>query len=110
MDILFEQTPTTLIVVLSGKLDAIHHHSMREKVTEKIAESSWNTLLFDLSDVDYVSSAGFREFFLIGHTLQQHGKKMAVCSLKPTVQRIFEIAMFGSAYPVFETRKAALES
>jgi anti-anti-sigma factor len=83
---------------------------MRERITEKTTETWWNTLLFDLSDVNYVSSAGFRDFFLIGHHLRQHGKSMAVCSLKPTVQRIFEIAMFHAAYPVFDSRISALES
>jgi len=110
MEFNFEHCQDTLIMVISGRLDAIHHNLLSEKVTEKIPESSWNTLLFDLSNLDYVSSAGFREFFLIGHKIHQQGKKMAVCCLKPGVKRIFEIAMFNDAYPVFDSRNAALGS
>jgi anti-anti-sigma factor len=110
MKIDFEHSQDTLIMVLSGRLDAIHHNFLREKVIERIPEASWKTLLFDLFDLDYVSSAGFREFFLIGHNIQKQGKKMAVCSLKPAVRRIFEIAMFQDAYPVFDSRNSALGS
>jgi len=110
MKILFEQKDEVLIASLTGKLDAIYHHLLGEKVNEKSLETTWSTLLFDLSELDYISSAGFREFFLIGHKLQQYGKKMAICSLKPSVQKMFEIAMFSKAYPVFDSRKAALEN
>jgi len=108
MDIQFEKTGPILVVTLQGRLDAAEHNMIRESVGKEIESSGSKGVVFDLAALEYVSSAGFREFFLLGRQLQRVGGGLAVCSLQPAVQRIFDIAQFQTAYPVCLSRDEAL--
>jgi anti-anti-sigma factor len=108
MEIQFEKAGPILVVILNGRLDATHHSVVRDTVSKEIEASGIKAVVFDLAGLEYVSSAGFREFFLIGRQLQRAGGGLAVCALQPAVERIFEIAQFQTAYPVCATRDEAL--
>jgi len=108
MEIQIEKAGPILVVNLNGRFDASEHSSVRDAVSNELESSGLKAVVFDLSGLDYVSSAGFREFFLIGRQLQRLGGGLAVCSLQPAVQRIFDIAQFQTAYPICSTRDEAL--
>jgi len=108
MNILFEKAGPILVVILVGRLDATCHQEIREVVGAEIESTGVKAVVFDLSGLEYVSSAGFREFFLLGRQLQREGGGLAVCALQPAVKQIFDIAQFQTAYPVCVTRDEAL--
>jgi len=108
MNIHFEKAGPILVVILNGRLDATHHQDIRDVVGKQIEAESAKGVVFDLGGLEYISSAGFREFFLLGRHLQRLGGGLAVCSLQPSVQQIFDIAQFQTAYPVCATRDEAL--
>ena len=108
MKIQFEKSGPVHVVTLQGRLDAAEHNMIRESVGNEIESSGCKGVVFDLASLEYVSSAGFREFFLLGRQLQRLGGGLAVCSLQPAVQRIFDIAQFQTAYPVCHNRDEAL--
>lgn len=108
MQIKFKQAGPLLVAMLSGRLDATEQNTLRSSVTQEIETQGSKGVVFDLSGLEYVSSAGFREFFLIGRELQRLGGGLAVCSLQPPVQRLFDIAQFQTAYPVCATLDEAL--
>ncbi len=56
-----------------------------------------------------LASAGFRELFLAGRKIGRKGGRLVVCSLRGEVKRVFELARFDTAYPIFETRQLALD-
>ena len=108
MGITFHQAGPVLVVTLAGRLDAAEQNSIREGVTREIDAKGSKGVVFDLAALEYVSSAGFREFFLLGRHLQRLGGGLAVCALQPAVKRIFDIAQFQTAYPVCATLDEAL--
>lgn len=108
MKIQFEKAGPILVVTLEGRLDASEQNMIRESVSSEIEATGTKGVVFDLSGLEYVSSAGFREFFLLGRQMQRLGGGLAVCALQPAVQRIFDIAQFQTAYPVCATRDEAL--
>jgi len=108
MNITFEKAGPLLVVILQGRLDAAQHHDIKEIVGKKIEDDGAKGVIFDLAGLDYISSAGFREFFLLGRQLQRSGGGLAVCNLQPSVKQIFDIAQFQTAYPVCATRDEAL--
>ncbi len=108
MNITFEKSGPILVVTLTGRLDATHHQDIRDIVGKRIEEEGTRGVVFDLSGLEYISSAGFREFFLLGRHLQRLEGSLAVCALQPSVQQIFEIAQFQTAYPVCATKDEAL--
>ena len=108
MNIVFEKSGPILVVILQGRLDASHHQDIRDVVGKEIEATEAKGVVFDLAGLEYISSAGFREFFLLGRQLQRVGGGLAVCSLQSSVQQIFDIAQFQTAYPVCATRDEAL--
>ena len=105
MNITFEKSGPILVVILQGRLDASHHQDIRDVVGKQIEVTEAKGVVFDLAGLEYISSAGF---FLLGRQLQRIGGGLAVCSLQPSVQQIFDIAQFQTAYPVCTTRDEAL--
>jgi anti-anti-sigma factor len=108
MNITFEKSGPILVVTLTGRLDATQHQDIKDIVGKRIEEEGTKGAVFDLSGLEYISSAGFREFFLLGRQLQRVGGALAVYALQPAVQQIFEIAQFQTAYPVCATKDEAL--
>ena len=108
MNIAFKKSGPILVVILQGRLDASHHQDIRDVVGREIEATEAKGVVFDLAGLEYISSAGFREFFLLGRQLQRKGGGLAVCSLQPSVQQIFDIAQFQTAYPVCTTRDTSL--
>lgn len=78
-----------------------------KKITDR---PETNHLLVDLAGLEYTASAGFRELFMAGRALSRKGGHLAVCSLQGEVKRVFDLAGFATAYPVFDDRESALAS
>lgn len=95
------------ILAISGRLDPNSWREMNEAMT-KLVDGGAKQVVVDLENVDYMASAGFRELFLLGKKLGREGGKMAVCSLRGEVKRVFELAGFATAYPIFPSRAEAV--
>ncbi|MFZ0709316.1 MAG: STAS domain-containing protein [Terrimicrobiaceae bacterium] len=96
------------ILAISGRLDPQSGRDLRDTIQSLAEGENSCDLLVDLEDLDYMASAGFRELFLAGRQISRQGGRLAVCSLRGEVRRVFELACFDTAYPIFETRHAAL--
>ena len=62
-----------------------------EKRLVPLLDAGTKELVFDLSHLDYVSSAGLRVFMLALKRLQKDGK-LRFCALNKTVRQVFDIA------------------
>jgi anti-anti-sigma factor len=97
------------ILAISGRLDLQSGSDLRDTLRSLTEEEDPVDLLVDLEGLDYMASAGFRELFLAGRKISRQGGRLAVCSLRGEVKRVFELACFDTAYPIFETRREALD-
>lgn len=92
------------ILSVSGRLDPSGGKDLREAMEKLLPEGSTGDLLVDLSSLEYMASAGFRELFLAGRKLGRRGCLLAVCGLTGEVRRVFELARFDTAYPIYADR------
>lgn len=97
------------ILTISGRLDPFAWRELKETLNTLTGSDEKTDLLVDLEKMDYMASSGFRELFLAGRQLSRNGGRLAVCSLQGEVKRIFELAKFETAYPIFANRSDALE-
>jgi len=97
------------ILAISGRLDPQSGKDLRDTMRSLTEDEDAGDLLVDLEDLDYMASAGFRELFLAARKINRQGGRLAVCSLRGEVKRVFELACFDTAYPTFETRREALD-
>jgi len=97
-----------LVACPAGRLDTNTYNDFKTALHAELDKTKARHLIVDLADLEYVSSAGFREFFLAGRRMSRDGGTLSVCSFQPAVKELFDIAQFMTAYAVHDTREAAL--
>ena len=109
MEITEERTGDILILRIIGKLDSSTSKDLEEKILSIIA-SSQGKLVIDLSQLDYVSSAGLRVFLLAAKRMDDAKGKMILCSLKDAVKQVFDIAGFSSFLTLAGSTEEAIKN
>jgi anti-anti-sigma factor len=109
MDIYEERKDGLLVLGLEGRLDATNSKMLEDKVLAVIDEGE-KQLVIDLSQLDYVSSAGLRVFLLASKRLHPAGGKLVLCSLQDPVKEVFEIVGFFSILSILDSRDEAVQS
>lgn len=94
----FESSAT---LALTGRLDGLSSPELEQQLNALLA-SGIRTLVFDLSALDYVSSAGLRVFIVAAKKLHAAGGTATFQSLTPTVREVFEVTGLITALAVKE--------
>ena len=99
--------PVTVLHV-SGEVDASSHQDLDAKAAEVTGGGATNVLL-DLSDVSYMSSAGFRSMHKIHTALQGKG---SLKLLKPSeeVKRLLKTMGFDAHISAYEDMNEAVNA
>ena len=108
MEITEERRGNTMILCIIGKLDASTSKDLEVKVLSLIA-SKQDKLIIDLSQLDYISSAGLRIFLLAAKRMDEAKGKMILCSLKDGVKQVFDIAGFSSFLTLASSAEEAMK-
>jgi anti-anti-sigma regulatory factor len=69
-------------------------------------EGEENRLLFDLSDLEYLSSGGLRVILSAAKEIRRRDGKVALAALKQYVYEIFDVSGFTSMIPIKEALAA----
>ncbi len=101
-----ETTGEVTVLAPRGRIDTQTAKSLETVVLGAVAAGR-RRLVFDLSAVDYISSAGLRVILLGGKRLKELGGTMALCGLSPTIRDVFEISGFLRLFKVTEHRAEA---
>jgi stage II sporulation protein AA (anti-sigma F factor antagonist) len=107
MEFTQEQAGAVSVVGLSGRLDSS---------TAQRAEASFSQLLgggasclaIDLSQLDYISSAGLRVLLVVAKKVQQANGKVVLFGLGSNVREVFAISGFDRIFAIELERAAAV--
>ena len=91
-------------IVIKGRLDA-DSAPKAEKILKKTLAKNKSNLLFDLCELEYISSAGLRVVLKAAREVYQKGGKIVLCCLNDVVKEIFE----SSPFPIRDSVEAGLE-
>lgn len=105
---LTSQDGNVTILAITGRIEPDNWQELHNEFQTITDVEGMKDLLVDLEDLDYTASAGFRELFMVGKKLARVGGKLAVCSIQGEVRRIFDLAGFATAYPIFHDRPTAI--
>ena len=97
------------IVQAIGKLDSFSSKEFEEKLVGLIAQGS-NKLVIDCAQLEYVSSAGLRVFYLASSHLEEKGGRMVFCGLNANVRRVFDIVEMSTEFRIVEAVSDALQA
>ena len=102
----------TVVVTPSGRLDHDHCDGFRAGLQPFLDQAGrqGRGIVLDLSQLEYVSSAGLRCFMLAAKQVGGHGGRIVLAALRPVVAEIFQISRFDMLFQVFPTVREALES
>ena len=100
----------TVVVTPSGRLDHDHCDGFRAGLQPFLDQAGrqGRGIVLDLSQLEYVSSAGLRCFMLAAKEIGSHGGKIVLASLRPVVAEIFQISRFDMVFEIFPSVREAL--
>ncbi|NQT00338.1 MAG: STAS domain-containing protein [Candidatus Omnitrophica bacterium] len=88
-------------IELTGSLDNDTASDLEAELKEIIDEKT-KVVMFDMSNVEYVSSAGIRVVMLAKKTLEQKQAKFAMVNLKPQIEKVFEVVKILPMIDIFD--------
>ncbi|MBZ0243191.1 MAG: STAS domain-containing protein [Bacteroidales bacterium] len=101
------QKENPLIIKLSGRLDALTATDFNASVKEQLAGNA-NCPVFDVENLDYISSAGLRVFLLFINDYEEVNKKIGIIAPNEMVTEVFEISGIKDFVLVFDSVKEAV--
>jgi anti-anti-sigma factor len=94
------------LVSLNGHLDSKTAESFEAKLFSILSPAA-KLLIFDMSNLAYISSMGIRLIFKAEKALEINGGKVLMVNVQPQIQKIFKIAAVFSKYQILKTVEEA---
>lgn len=95
------------IIEVSGRMDATTAPEFEKSCLEWIGQGE-STLVVDLKELEYMSSAGLRSILVVGKKIKSAGGTLCFSSLTPNVEHVFSISGFGSMFKIHDSLETAL--
>ena len=100
--------PVTVIAVC-GRLDNASAGTLGDRLSSEL-DGTDGRLLLELSQLDYISSAGFRVLLVAAKRARESGGQIALAGIAGHVRQLFEIGGFLKLFRVFGSRAEGLEA
>jgi len=84
-----------VVIKLSGLVDSANSHLLENRLGELIDQGHVR-LVFDLSDIDYISSAGWGIFVSEMKGIREKDGDLKLSGMAPDVRDVFELLEFDS--------------
>ncbi len=98
--------PGVQVVTPHGPIDSDTYLDFQNGISALLTKET-KSILVDLRDVDYISSAGLGVLFTTKKFLVQNGGDLYFCNLKPQIVRLFEIVKALPIAQIFATTEEA---
>jgi anti-anti-sigma factor len=110
MELGVEIQGNVIVVAVKGRIDHLNAATFHSALNPHLAEchAGGISVVLDLAGLDYISSAGLRIFMIAAKQARARGGRIAVSSMQPLVQEIFEISHFHLVYEIYTTTPDAL--
>jgi anti-anti-sigma factor len=96
-----------MVMSLVGRIDASNSKDLEEQCLELIS-SGETKMVFDLTEVNYVSSAALRVFLLAAKRISAAKGSVRLCGLSTTLKDVFDISGFSKLFVITVTLQEAL--
>ncbi len=97
----------TLVIRVQGRLDATtteaFNHEWQSWVDSKVTR-----VTLDLSDLEYITSAGLRGVVALHKTLKGRHGELALCGLNGLVSEVFAVSGLSFLLPIYKTLEEAV--
>ena len=108
MEITQKEENGIVSIVIKGRLDADSSPEAEKVVRDALGEQT-DRILFDLGQMEYLSSAGLRVLLSAAKEMRRREGKIVLCSLNEFVKEIFEVSGFQSLIPITDTVESGID-
>ena len=98
--------PGYYVVTLNGRLDGTTYADCEAKITSILIPKT-KTIMFDLSNLDYISSMGLRIVLKTRKFIEGNGGGVHIINMQPQIEKVFEIANLLRGMTLFASVKEA---
>ena len=95
-----EQQAGVQKVQLSGRLDTLTAPQL-DSALASVLENA-DTLVFDMADLEYISSAGLRSILVANKTVKTNNGRTCILSVQPQIRKVFDVVRALPDVPVFK--------
>lgn len=106
MEITVDTNDGILTFTLSGRMDGYGSERVLEEIQNSLRDSD-RAVIFDLGDVDYISSAGLRVFQEMYRKMKERKGIVALCHVQEFVLKVLKMGGFLDALSLYETKEQA---
>ncbi|MCB0059246.1 MAG: STAS domain-containing protein [Caldilineaceae bacterium] len=99
-------TPSTAVITVSGRFDA-HQVPKIQKDVDGMLANGTTTVVFDLSDVNFVDSSALAVMVRTMKHCRERGGELILCGLRQPVRIIFELTRMDKAFRIFDDMQQA---
>jgi anti-anti-sigma factor len=108
MEITKEKRNGITCLRIEGSLDASNSSIAKKNIRDIIVAEGAN-LIINLSELQYISSAGLRVILVVAKDIKNKNGKLVLCSMTHNVKRDFDISGFTSMFDIQDNIEAALK-
>lgn len=109
MDIDTVKEGDTLVAKTEGRVDGTNAREFQEAL-EGVIKNADHSVILDMEQLTYISSAGLRVILLIAKALERQNVKFGVCSLSDPIREIFDISGFDKVVKVSGSQSEAISA
>ncbi len=96
-----------LVACVRGRVDTVSAAAFEKGLAYALSrEEKW--LVFDLSGLEYISSAGLRVFLTTARKLKAKGGDIRLAAAQGSVKKVFQVSGFFTLFKHLDTKEAAL--
>jgi anti-sigma B factor antagonist len=95
-----------LVIAVDGRIDSTTSRQLEDLLPERVQATP--RVLLDMSDVQYVSSAGLRVLLKAAKSARSTGHDLVLTGLLPQVHEVFQVIGFDSLFRILPDRAAAM--
>jgi anti-anti-sigma factor len=95
------------VLLIGGRIDSGNAADLLDRLN-KLISSGEKTILLDLKEVLYLTSAAFRVLLVATDEAERNAGRMALCGLLGQVRELFEMGGLLEAFTVYGSREDAL--
>lgn len=107
MDITTTTAEAATVLAVSGRMDAISAPEF-ETACKDVQSRGVTTVIADLGQLEYISSAGLRSILTSAKQLKAAGGTLKFCGLTGMVADVFKVSGFLKMFKVYASRDEAL--
>ena len=101
------QDEKAIVVSVKGRLDTVTAPELEKELTNTTSEHA-GTMVINMSEVEYISSAGLRVLLVAAKMVKNNNGEVLLCGLQGPVKEVLDISGFSAIFKTFDSEEAAL--